>query len=91
MKHPIIEIHSNYGFDHNWTLNAYGRQFYLGQDVKFCSRVLGVEPRDIVFEIGSNDLTEDSTRRKLARYIMNHLDINSKNIKNLQPWALCAE
>jgi hypothetical protein len=91
MKHPIIEINSNYGFDHNWTLNAYGRKFYLGQDVKFCSRVLGVEPRDIVSEIGSNDLREDSTRRKLARYILNQLDITSKNIKNLQPWSLCAE
>jgi hypothetical protein len=91
MKHPIIEIHSNYGFDHNWTLNAYGRQFYLGQDVKFCSRVLGVEPRDIVSQIGSNDLREDSTRRKLAKYILKQLDITSKNIKNIQSWALCAE
>lgn len=88
---PIISIHSNYGFDHNWTLNAYGREFYLGQDIKFCSRVLGVQPRDIVAKIGSNDLREASTREKLAKYIMRHLDINSKNIKSLQPWALCAE
>lgn len=88
---PTISIHSNYGFDHNWTLNAFGRQFYLGQDVKFCSRVLGLQPRDIVAKIGSNDLSEDSTRERLARFIMHHLNLNSKNIKNLQPWSLCAE
>lgn len=91
MKNPIIEIHSNYGFDHNWTLVAYGRQFYLGQDVKFCSRVLGEDPRYIIENIGSNDLQHESTRRKLARYIMDRLDLTAKNIKNLQPWSLCAE
>lgn len=88
---PTVDITSNYGFDHNWTLKAYGRSFYLGQDVKFCGRVLGVQPRDIIAAIGSSDLRDDKTRTKLARYILKRLDITSKNIKNLQAWSLCAE
>jgi len=50
-----INITSNYGFDHNWTLvvstKTKTKSFYLGQDVKFCSRVLGMEPSYIVRQI----------------------------------------
>lgn len=88
---PTISISSNYGFDHNWTLEAYGRQFYLGQDVKFCSRVLGQDTRHIVSKIGSNDLSKASTKHKLAMYIMKELGLNKKTISQLEPWALCAE
>lgn len=88
---PTIRIGSNYGFDHNWTLIAYGRQFYLGQDVKFCSRVLGQDTSHIVARIGSNDLSKPSTKHKLAMYIMKELGLNQENISQLEPWALCAE
>jgi hypothetical protein len=89
---PTIHIENgNYGFAWTWTLDAFGRQFYLGQDVKFCSRVLGMQPAEIVAQIGSNDLREDKTRQKLARFILRELNINSKNVAHLQSWDLCAE
>jgi hypothetical protein len=91
MQKPIIEITSDYGFDHNWTLHAFGLEFYLGQDVKFCSRVLGTAPSEIVAHLGSNDFTHDSSRRKLAKYIMDRLGIDCINIKSIKPWALCAQ
>jgi hypothetical protein len=73
-----IEISKTYGFCYNWTLKAYGKSFYLGQDVKFCHRILGCDPSYIVQQIGSNDLGKESTKKKLAKF-------------NMEPWSLCAE
>ena len=85
-----IIISSNYGFDHNWTLLINNKSFYLGQDVKFCHRVLGMEPRYIVEQIGSANIQDEKVNRKLARFIVKQLG-GTKAITNLQPWALCAE
>lgn len=87
----LIEVNSNGYGGHSWTLVAYGKQFYLGQDVKFCRRVLGMEPRQIVREIGTNDLRSDSARAKLARLIVKNLHITRSNIKTLSAWDICAE
>ena len=89
-----IIISSNYGFDHNWTLivkakNRY-KSFYLGQDVKFCHRVLGLDPRYIVQQIGSANIQEEKVNSKLARFIVKQLG-GTKAIINLQSWELCAE
>ena len=86
-----IEISTEYGFCHNWTLKAYGKSFYLGQDVKFCSRVLGCEPSYIVKQIGSNDLSKETTKKKLAKFIVDSLNLNRSNVKNLEPWQLSAQ
>lgn len=86
-----IQISVTYGFCHNWTLKAYGKSFYLGQDIKFCHRVLGCEPSYIVKQIGSNDLSKETTKKKLAKFILNSLNLNKTNIKNLDPWQICAE
>jgi hypothetical protein len=86
-----IQISTSYGFCHNWTLKAYGKSFYLGQDVKFCTRVLGCEPSYIAQQIGSNDLSKEATKKKLAKFIIDNLNLNRSNIKNLDPWQLCAE
>jgi len=85
-----IIISSNYGFDHNWTLMIKNKSFYLGQDVKFCHRVLGMSPRDIVQQIGSANIQDEKVNRKLARFIVKQLG-GTKAIINLQPWELCAE
>lgn len=89
-----IIISSNYGFDHNWTLiiksKSRYKSFYLGQDVKFCHRVLGMSPRDIVQQIGSANIQDEKVNRKLARFIVKQLG-GTKAIINLQPWELCAE
>ena len=92
----IIKINSNYGFDHNWTLhielNGEQKSFYLGQDVKFCNRVLGMTPREVVQAIGDNDLSKEKTNKALARFIVQTLKSEySINFKNLQTWELCAE
>lgn len=85
-----IIISSNYGFDHNWTLLIKNKSFYLGQDVKFCHRVLGISPREIVQQIGSAHIQDEKVNRKLARFIVKQLG-GTKAIINLQPWELCAE
>lgn len=86
-----IEISTNYGFCHNWTLKAYGKSFYLGQDVKFCTRILGCNTSYIVSQIGSNDLSKEATKKKLAKFIVNSLNLNRSNIKNIDPWQICGE
>jgi hypothetical protein len=85
-----IIISSNYGFDHNWTLLIKNKSFYLGQDVKFCHRILGISPREIVQQIGSAHIQDEKVNRKLARFIVKQLG-GTKTIINLQPWELCAE
>jgi hypothetical protein len=86
-----IQISTTYGFCHNWTLKAYGKSFYLGQDVKFCHRILGCDPSYIVQQIGSNDLGKESTKKKLAKFILDNLQLTRIDIKNMEPWSLCAE
>jgi hypothetical protein len=85
-----IIISSNYGFDHNWTLLIKDKSFYLGQDVKFCHRILGMSPREIVQQIGSANIQDEKVNKKLARFIVKQLG-GTKAIINLQPWELCAE
>jgi hypothetical protein len=91
-----IEITSNYGFDHNWSLtltksDGTYRAFYLGQDVKFCSRVLGMEPSYLAAQIGSNDLTKETTRTKLANFILGYLGVTKNELFKKESWSLCAE
>jgi hypothetical protein len=92
----VLEIaNGSYGFGMNWTLTLvtpkFRRSFYLGQDVKFCNRVLGVTPREIVNEIGSGDIGKEKVRNKLARYIVKRLELTASKVEKLQPWELCAE
>lgn len=79
------------GFTHNWTLDAYGKKFYLGQDVKFCHRVLCMDTSYVISQIGSNDLRLKKTRNKLARFICDELDVNRKTVNDLESWSLCSE
>jgi hypothetical protein len=88
----IIEVtRGSYGFGHDWTLVVYGRRFWLGQDVKFCSRVLGMDPSDVVREIGTNKLNTISGRKRLARFIVDSLEITRSSVKQLESWSLCAQ
>lgn len=86
-----ISITSNYGFDHNWTLTCFGRSFYLGQDVKFCSRVLGMEPSSVVNAIGTNRVDTPKGSEKLAKFICKKLGITKSNVNKLESWDLCAQ
>ena len=92
----IIQITNNYGFDHNWTLHMETKQglksFYLGQDVKFCNRILQMTPRQVVESIGTAEITTEAGNKKLAKFIISTLkNRHLINFQNLQPWDLCAE
>lgn len=89
---PTIETTPNaYGFGRDWTLVTKHGNFYLGQDSKFCSRVLGLRPYQVVEEIGSNDLTRPHTRRKLAAFILRSLGIEEETLQDVQSWELCCQ
>lgn len=86
----IIETTPNaYGFGHDWTLIVKKQSFYLGQDVKFCQRVLGMSPSYVCENIGTNDLRSDSARRKLAKFIVQSLGID--DFSSVEPWELCCQ
>lgn len=96
MKATIQIERGSYGFGHTWSLvltktNGTSKSFYLGQDVKFCSRVLGMEPRYIVEQIGSGNITEPSINTRLANFIIDSLGLSKTELFNLDAWSLCAE
>jgi hypothetical protein len=87
-----IEINTgSYGFGRTWTLCAYGKKFYLGQDSKFCHRVLGMDANYIASQIGSKDLSLKKTRANLARFICQELGVTRKSVNSIDQWGLCAE
>lgn len=91
-----IKITSTYGFDHNWTLvvstKKKTKSFYLGQDVKFCRRVLQMDTSYIIEKIGTRDINEGTKgNKKLAKFICETLKLDSKKIDKLEPWELCCQ
>ena len=86
---------NGYGFGYDWTLNVTthnsSKSFYLGQDVKFCRRVLGMEPSYVVQQIGDNDLRKVETQKKFGDFILQTLGLTEDEIDTLQPWELCCQ
>jgi len=95
MESIVVTQSGNYGFGHDWflivTLKEKTKSFFLGQDVKFCRRVLGMEPIEVVRVIGSNDLCQPETLRSLGEFIVEHLDLDEEKIENLEQWELCCQ
>jgi hypothetical protein len=86
-----VQITSSYGFDHNWTLVVEEKEFYLGQDVKFCSRVLGMSPSYIVQQIGSGELEDPNVNNRLAKFIVKSLGLTKKKLMSMNTWDLCSQ
>lgn len=91
-----IKITSQYGFAYYWELIVSTpkktKSFYLGQDVKFCNRVLGMEPSYIISQIGTREIDNGTKgNKKLAKFICQQLEINGRNIDKIESWSLCAE
>lgn len=90
-----IEITQQYGFAHYWTLvltkGKQRKSFYLGQDVKFCKRVLGMDPGYIVQQIGTRDISSPQGNRKLANFIVDTLGLENYNVMDMDIWGLCSE
>ena len=97
MINVILNTQQNpYGFGQDWFLdvetNSCSKQFRLGQDVKVCSRLLGMTPKEVTTEIGSNDLRRKTTRKKLGEYILYKIGICYEDeINTLQPWELSVD
>lgn len=95
MKANVITHPNAYGFGHDWTLSVTTKKgqkdFYLGQDGKFCTRVLGMSARDVVSQIGSNNLGDEKVLRKLAKFIVKELGLTEKKVEELQTWELCCQ
>jgi hypothetical protein len=96
MKARIEINRGSYGFGHTWTLvveyKDATKSFYLGQDVKFCGRVLELSPRDVVDAISTGEISEGEVGNvKLAKFIISELGLTKKKIMALQSWELCAE
>lgn len=88
----VIITQGDYGFGRNWTLEYNKKQFYLGQDVKFCQRVLGFSPASIVKAIGTAEIDNETIgNKKLARFIVKELGLTKSNTKDLNTWELCAQ
>ena len=50
----VIMKKNAYGFGMDWTLSYRGKEFYLGQDVKVCSRLLGTTPLYLIEQISKD-------------------------------------
>lgn len=83
-----------YGFSHEWTLvvnnGEQTKEFYLGQDIKFCTRVLGMSPYEVVERIGTNDISDPDALDKLGSLILDTLELD-ESIFDMQSWELCCQ
>lgn len=80
-----------YGFGRTWELKAYGRKFYLGQDAKVCSRLLGLDPSQVIKLIGGNNISDDQINNNLAVLIINTVGLDAENSQDLEAWALACD
>lgn len=95
MTSKINITRGDYGFGHNWTLEISTpkgtKAFYLGQDIKFCNRVLNMAPSYIINQIGTREIDNGTKGNTLlAKFICKELGINGWNFKRLKEWELCA-
>jgi hypothetical protein len=98
MEVDLIITRNGYGFGHDWQLEVTKgdetKVFYLGQDAKVCSRILGMRPSEVADIVGSNDLTLKETREAIADLILEAVGVTEDNedeFFNLQPWEIAAE
>ena len=82
----VLIKRDGYGFGHNWILQCYGKEFWLGQDSKFCGRVLGLRPAEVVAEIGTDQIETVCGNNKLAKFICKKLKINRSNAGQFNSW-----
>lgn len=94
----LIVTRNGYGFGHDWQLevtkDGVTKEFYLGQDAKVCSRILGMRPSEVAEEVGSNDMRLQETRQAIANLILEAIGVTKENedkFMELQPWEIAAE
>lgn len=80
-----------YGFGRTWELKAYKKLFYLGQDAKVCSRLLGLDAQTVINKIGGNNISDDQINNNLAVLIINTVKLDAETAAMLDPWALACD
>lgn len=99
MKNSIAINRTNYGggfVTHAWTLvcSVGDKQFrfYLGQDVKFCERSLGMSCAAVAEAIGTREIDEGTPGNELlANHIVEHLNLQEEDLPKLDTWSFSAE
>ena len=89
----VVTRRGDFGHDWNLIVETHNgiKNFYLGQDVKFCSRVLGMSPSYIVQQIGTGDFTKEENLKLLGNFITEHLGLIDEQVQELQTWELCCQ
>jgi hypothetical protein len=90
-KAEIILSAGPYGFGRTWELKVYGKSFYLGQDAKVCSRLLGLDPKEVINLIRGNNISDDKINNNLAVLIIDTIDLTFEAAQDLEPWALACD
>lgn len=103
MKAPKLQVdllteRDGYGFGHNWTLAVKKgnktKNFWLGQDAKVCSRMLGISGRELAEQIGSNDMGIYQTRKAICDVILKAIGVTKENedsLFELESWGLAVQ
>ena len=89
-KPPTISVMKQYGLFYFWTLIAFGKRIYLGEDTKFCKQFLRKTDEEVCKAIGSDDMRLPETRQKLAKYIIDQLGLTQERADLLQENELMA-
>lgn len=111
---PSAELRTEpngYGFGANWILNVeykgQTKNFWLGQDVKVCSRLLGITPKDLTSEINKQmarpygtglDFRNDEVCVTVGGYILDTIVATHsgdgdpyEDLMSLQEWDLAMQ
>ena len=98
MKASVISTRNGYGFGYDWQLSistkkSPNKMFLLGQDCKFCSRVLGMDMSYIfsLLRIKEGRIVTEIEARRFGRFIIKELGLTEKILNDLQPWELCCQ
>jgi len=91
-----IHVTSQEGqFCYNWFLHITTKKgtktFFLGQDSKFCTRVLDMSPSYVQEQIGGKDLSLPKVQKSLGKFIVNTLELTEEQVDTLQTWELCCQ
>ncbi len=107
-KVDLLSVPNRYGFGRDWTLKvsrgSKSRSFWLGQDAKVTSRILGMDMRDAVdyYSKKANSKDFDKVRKFIAEDILATILYNDserdiadadvdKLLKDAQDWSLAVE
>jgi hypothetical protein len=95
----VIMKRNGHGFGMDWTLSYRGKEYFLGQDGKVCSRLIGMSPLSVIEEISestglsfakSRDIQDNKrANTRLAQIIVESIGITS--FKGVEPWDLCVD